>query len=137
MAKESRDPVKLLGLLMDRHKEDNRFKLRPLSLTETHKLNKNLPSSNSTCLDAMSIKIIKQLGWSFIPRVCHMINCITRTSVFPSIYKTTKIVLISKPGKPTDSIHSYRPINKQLLTLGKQLERGSRYVLLIVLMGSI
>ena len=122
MAKETRDRVKLLGLLMDRRKDEHCFKLRPISLPETSKLIKSLQSSNSTGYDAISLKIIKQLGWSIVPQVCHMINCVVRTSVFPTIFKTTRIIPVSKPGKPVDLIDSYRPINN-LPTLEKLLEQ--------------
>ena len=50
-----------------------------------------------------------------------MINCVVRSGEFLQIFKLTRIVPISKPGKPLDQIDSYRPVNN-LCTLEKILE---------------
>ena len=65
---------------------------------------------------------LKRFGDSIAPHVCHMINCIVRTSTFPSVFKITKIIPILKSGKPADEIDSYRPINC-LPTLKKLVEQ--------------
>ena len=121
MISERRDPVKLLSLLIKR-RQDNIFKLRFISRKETFDMIKNLPNSAATGIDSICNKILKRLGWSIVPQICHMINSVIRTSVFPTIFKTTRIIPVSKPGKPPDSIDSYRPINN-LPTLEKLLEQ--------------
>ena len=50
-----------------------------------------------------------------------MINSVIRSGVFPDVFKTTRIIPVSKPGKPLDDIDSFRPINN-LCTLEKILE---------------
>ena len=56
-----------------------------------------------------------------------MINCVMRTSTFPSIFKITRIIPVSKPGKPTDDIDSFRPINN-LSSLEKLTEEWIRRI---------
>ena len=51
-----------------------------------------------------------------------MINCVLRTAKFPDIFKVTRIIPVSKPGKPVDQIDSFRPINN-LSSLEKLLEQ--------------
>ena len=50
-----------------------------------------------------------------------MINCVMHTGKFPKIFKTTRIIPVSKPGKSLDDIDSFRPINN-LPCLEKILE---------------
>ena len=51
-----------------------------------------------------------------------MINCVMQTATFPKIFKVTRIIPVSKPGKPVDQIDSFRPINN-LSSLEKLLEQ--------------
>ena len=50
-----------------------------------------------------------------------MINWVVRSGEFPHIFKLTRIVPISTPGKPLDQIDSHRQINN-LCTLEKIIE---------------
>ena len=50
-----------------------------------------------------------------------MINCVKLTGKFPKIFKTTRIIPVSNPGKSLDDIDSFRPINN-LPCLEKILE---------------
>ena len=121
MNNEVRDPIVLLSRLIKR-KEGRNFKLRLISNRETFQLIKWLPNTNSTGVDSINNQVMKKLGWSIVPQLCHMINTVIHTSTFPDIFKTTRIIPVSKPGKPTDSIDSFRPINN-LPTLEKLLEQ--------------
>ena len=40
-----------------------------------------------------------------------MINAIINTSIFPDIFKLSRILPFSKPGKPLNDIDSFRPLN--------------------------
>ena len=55
------------------------------------------------------------------PHLTHMINTILTTNTVPDIFKISRILPISKPGKPLTEIDSYRPINN-LTCLEKNLE---------------
>ena len=117
---EQRDPIALLSRIIPR-REDNIFKLKFISMRETFHLIKKLPNTTATGCDAINNRILKMLGWSIVPQVCHLINCVISCKTFPTIFKTTRIIPVSKPGKPTDSINSFRPINN-LPALEKLLE---------------
>ena len=41
----------------------------------------------------------------------HLINAIINTSIFPDIFKLSRILPFSKPGKPLNDIDSFRPLN--------------------------
>ena len=41
----------------------------------------------------------------------HLINCMMRQGAFPECMKTSRIITILKPGKPTDLLDSFRPVN--------------------------
>ena len=116
---ENRDPVKLLSRII--RLEGNDFHLKEISSLETHRLIKNLKSTNAVGYDSITTNILKKLGSCIIPSITHMINCVVRSGEFPQIFKLTRIVPISKPGKPLDQIDSYRPVNN-LCTLEKILE---------------
>ena len=45
------------------------------------------------------------------PHITHLINSILKTATYPLIYKISKILPLSKPGKNTLLPDSYRPIN--------------------------
>ena len=80
-----------------------------------------MKNSNSVGCDSISMNIIKKLDNYIIPQIHVMINSVIRSGIFPDIFKTTRIIPVSKPGKPLDDIDSYRPINN-LCTLEKIIE---------------
>ena len=43
--------------------------------------------------------------------ILHMINQSIHQGVFPSQLKTSRVIPILKPGKPSGEMESYRPIN--------------------------
>ena len=121
MEGEIRDPMALLTKLIPRN-QTNIFVLGQISMRETFSMINYLPNTTSTGFDSVSNRIIKKLGWSIVPQICHMINCVVRTATFPEIFKLTRIIPVSKPGKPTDNIDSFRPLNN-LSALEKLVEQ--------------
>merc|ERR1711954_590637 len=85
--------------------------LRYISIKETNKIIRNLKNTYSTGDDSLCNVVIKRLGFHISYQICHMINCVVHTGKFPKIFKTTRIILVSKPGKSIDDIDSFRPIN--------------------------
>ena len=88
---------------------------------------RSLKASNSTGNDDISNNILKKLDISIAYQVCHMINCIMHTAIFPSIFKVTRIVPVSKPGKPNDDIDSFR-LSNNLSSLEKLTEEWIRRI---------
>ena len=102
-------------------RNENVFVLPQITLSETIKMIKNIKNSNATGHDDISNKIIKKLTQQIAPHLCHLINSIIITEIFPDIYKISRILPLSKPGLPTDLIKNYRPINN-LPTIEKIIE---------------
>jgi len=99
----------------------------PHSIKINHITNDNLKSiikkpTNSTGNDIITIQIIKKLSPSFIPYLSHLINTIINTETYPDIRKISRITPALKPGKRTDSVDSYQPINN-LSVIDKIIEQ--------------
>ena len=45
------------------------------------------------------------------PVICHLINSIIRTGIFPDCLKVSKVIPILKPSKPSNNTESFRPVN--------------------------
>ena len=88
---------------------------------------RSLKCRNSSGFDDITNQIFKTLDLHIAYQICHMINCVMRTAKFPKNFKTTKIIPVSKPGKPTDDIDSFRPINN-LSSLEKLTEEWIRRI---------
>ena len=82
-----------------------------ITLKETIKLINKLKNSNCTGHDDISYKIIKKLGPNIAPHLCHLINMVLYTEIFPDIYNISRILPISKQGLSTDKIENFRPLN--------------------------
>ena len=89
----------------------NQFILPYITINETILLIKQLKSSNSTGHDDISSKILKKIGSEIAPHITHLINSIIKTSIYPEIFKISKINPVCKPDKNPNLIESYRPIN--------------------------
>ena len=84
------------------------FALLSLSLNFM-RLPPNLSSSTATGPDKVAYPMLKHLPRSGI--LLHMFNLSWSSHSFPSIWKTSSIILIHKMGKPLDSPASFRPIS--------------------------
>ena len=115
------DPLKLLNKVVPRNSYYHNLNLSYISIKETNQLIRNLKNTYSTGEDVLCNIVIKRLGFHISYQICHMINCVMCTGKFPKIFKTTRIIPVSKPGKSLDDFDSFRPINN-LPCLGKILE---------------
>ena len=115
------NPIALLKEVVPRRSNERPFRLKFISLKETIKMIRSLKCSNSSGFDDITNQILKKLDLHIAYQICHMINCVMRTAKSPKIFKTTKIIPVSKPGKPTDDIDSFRPLNN-LSSLEKLIE---------------
>ena len=103
-------PLEMLSKI--RPRVDNDLVIPMITIAETKKLIDKLKNSNSTGHDEILYRIIKKkLRDRIAPHLTHLINSVLHTQIFPDIYKISRILPISKPGKTTDNVDHFRPIN--------------------------
>lgn len=56
-------------------------------------------------------KILKELPPIGIKLITIIFNAVLRTGYFPSQWKVAEIIMVPKPGKPSEQVSSYRPIS--------------------------
>lgn len=72
--------------------------------------------------DRLTVPMVKQL-WNYHYTFMHiMFNSCLQVGYFPKVWKIGKVVLLNKPGRPTNEASSYRPICLNSI-FGKVLER--------------
>ena len=103
------DPLEILKKL--RSRVENDLVIPYITVKETQKLISKLKNSNCTGYDDISFKILKKINVRISPHICHLINSILYTQIFPDIFKLSRILPISKSNLPTDKISNFRPIN--------------------------
>ncbi|KAL4125740.1 hypothetical protein QTP88_009980 [Uroleucon formosanum] len=89
---------------------------------EVSNIIKNLKNNKSPGHDQISNKIIKNLPPKSIIWLTYIFNALLRLSYFPPTWKNSIIITILKPGKPSNSPSSYRPISL-LPAFGKMFEK--------------
>ena len=119
LPKINSDPIEILSKLIPRCNDT--FNLPFITIEQTKKIIRKLKNSNSTGFDRTNSRIIKKLCDDIAPHITHLINCIIRTKKYPNIFKITRMLPLSKPGKDTCMIDSFRPINN-LVILEKIVE---------------
>ena len=67
------------------------------------------------------MNIIKKLDNYIIPQIQIMINGVIRSGVFPDIFKTMRIIPVSKPGNPLGDIDSFMYIGEDNWSLDLQV----------------
>lgn len=85
--------------------------LRPTSPRELSRLISTMKSNKVPGFDLITPKILKELPRKGLVFLTTLINASLRTSYIPALWKISQIVMIHKPGKPTDEASSYRPIS--------------------------
>jgi hypothetical protein len=101
--------------------KSTKFSFHPVTKTEIGKIVSNMDAKNSTGIDNLSNKIMKEIWPQISTAITIIINdCLTR-EYFPQEWKTAKICAIYKKGDPTDK-NNYRPI-ALLCCLSKVLEK--------------
>ena len=87
------------------------IKLKNIKLKEVINIIKKLKDKKSLGYDSINGKMIKELPPKTIRYITVLMNPILRLSYFPTQWKVAQIILIAKPGKNSESVTSYRPIN--------------------------
>ena len=72
--------------------------------------------------DGITARMLQQLPRKGIVFLTYIYNAILRLGYFPKAWKTAKVIVMPKPGKPLEGAASYRPISL-LSTLSKLFEK--------------
>ena len=83
----------------------------PFSLTELSTAISNLSSSTASGPDQIAYPLLKHLPEPAQLLLLSLFNRSWHSHTFPSCWKPTTIIPIYKPGKPTSSPSSFRPIS--------------------------
>ena len=102
-------PMEVLKTLIPR--TDNNLYIPKITILETIQLIKDLKPSNSTGHDELTSNILKKINVEIAPHITHLINSIINTSIYPEIFKISKLLPFCKPDKNENFIDSFRPIN--------------------------
>ena len=100
-----------------------KFKLKPFHPDLILKIITNLRNSKAVGFDDIDAYILKMVKSELTPAITHIVNLSIRSSVFPSIWKYSKVIPLLKPGAE-DQLNpkSYRPV-ALLPVVSKVLER--------------
>uniref|UniRef100_A0A2S2PX53 Putative RNA-directed DNA polymerase n=2 Tax=Sipha flava TaxID=143950 RepID=A0A2S2PX53_9HEMI len=96
--------------------------IKHVSPYEVANLIQRLKPNKSPGHDLITNKILKYLPKKTILLLTFLFNSMLRLSYFPTIWKLSIVILILKPGKPTNIATSYRPISL-LPVIGKLFEK--------------
>lgn len=88
----------------------SRFEFKPVTDYDIIKLLKNLAPKASYGHDGVSSRLIKELRVELALPLKIIINKIIKNSLFPSTWKTAKVIPLHKKGSKSD-IGNYRPIS--------------------------
>jgi hypothetical protein len=85
--------------------------IKPFSPREVVQEIKNINSHKARGYDLITGKILRQLKRKalILPKTTY--NSMLRMSYYPIMWKFAQIMMIPKPGKPTNAVNSYRPIS--------------------------
>lgn len=92
------------------------------SVSELKREIRNLNSKKSPGYDLITGDLLKHLPHRGVVKLSRIFNAAINLTHVPSIWKLAEIVMIQKPGKPSENIASYRPISL-LPLIGKLFEK--------------
>ena len=114
------DPLKHVKKLMKNRK--CKFELRSLYPSEVEKIIMNLKSTHSCGTDNIDSYILKLACQELLPVITHIINISIKQKLFPSPWKTAKVIPLHKKDERTEP-KNYRPVALLAIT-SKILERA-------------
>ena len=98
-----------------------KFKFEPVEPDEVLKIIKGLKNSKSSGVDFIDTAIVKLVANEILPALTHIINLSISNSIFPTMWKHSKVVPLLKKGDPLLA-KNYRPV-ALLPILSKILEK--------------
>ena len=84
---------------------------RHFTPTEIKKVAEKLRTRKAPGRDGATSQLIKELPRKGFVLLTYIFNAVVRLHYVPEDWKTAKIILLLKPGKPSDQPQSYRPIS--------------------------
>ena len=115
------DPLQELKKQMEN--SELKFQLKPVHPDLISEIISNLRNSKSAGFDNIDTKVLKLIKEEITPAITHIVNLSIKSSVFPSLWKHSKVIPLFKPGaKDHLSPKSYRPV-AILPVVSKVLER--------------
>ena len=106
--KVAQDPIEHYKKLMTN--KNCQFQLRTITMSELRTMSKIKPTQ-STGLDYISMKSIKEVFKSIEGAVLNLVNTSISTGWYPNNLKTSKAIPLLKQGKPPQDPQGYRLIN--------------------------
>ena len=97
------------------------FQLEEVSLDKVRYMVKNMKKSRANGSDSLNQMVLSDALPLIEKVLVHLINVSMCSSIFPTIFKHTKIIPIIKAGKERDNPASYRPVSS-LCLIGKLIE---------------
>ena len=88
-----------------------------------HKYIREMKKSAANGSDSINGKVLWDIFPSIQRTILHLINLSLCTGIFPSIFKTTKIAPVLKPGKDPLDPSNYRPVSN-ICIIGKLIEKA-------------
>ncbi|GBP79921.1 Probable RNA-directed DNA polymerase from transposon X-element [Eumeta japonica] len=85
--------------------------LRHTTPKELTKIISKMNPNKSPGFDLITPRLLKELPRKCLVFLTILFNATFRTSHVPTLWKTSQIVMIHKPGKPPNEASSYRPIS--------------------------
>ena len=90
--------------------QDN-VSIKHISPKEIENEIKHLKNKKSPGFDQINVQMLKELPQKGIMKLTHLFNSVIRLRHFPECWKKAEVIMIHKPGKPSNEITSYRPIS--------------------------
>ena len=115
------DPLRKLKEMMEGNQDS--FSFREVREEEVTKMINTAKNSGSSGTDWIDNRCIKLVANELSPAITRIINLSIKQSIFPSSYKTSKLVPIQKKDTNPMLCNSWRPVN-QLVSVGKLVERA-------------
>ena len=103
------DPIQHYRKLMKNKK--CKFQLKTITMMELRSIVKNIKPTNSTGIDTISMKTLKELMKTLEGPVLNLINTTISTGIYPDNLKISKAIPLLKQGKLSQDPLSYRLIN--------------------------
>ena len=93
----------------------------PITISKTKSLISKLSNSNARGWDNITNRILKKIPDTVAPFITHLFNSIIKKSLYPLVFKISKVLPQMKPDKDPFSLDLFRPINN-LPTIEKLFE---------------
>ena len=114
------NPIHLVEKLMENRTCS--FTLRPVHPDQVEKIISSLKSTRSCGLDNIDSSVIKLARTELVPVITHIVNLSITQKMFPTVWKTAKIIPLHKKDEFTEP-KNYRPV-ALLSIFSKILERA-------------